>query len=86
LPEGTVTLATLLRDADYATAAIGKMHFNSNLTHGCRLRLDLPEHRQHLKIKGAKPLPAGVEVLPAWRPFKDPPASGSTACTFLTGP
>src|SRR5436309_10422553 len=30
LPEGSVTLTTLLREAGYATAAIGKMHFNSN--------------------------------------------------------
>src|SRR5262249_51385319 len=56
----------------YKTAAIGKMHFNSNLTHGFDLRLDLPEHRQWLKERGAKPLPREVEVLGPWRPFKEP--------------
>jgi choline-sulfatase len=62
----------MLSKSGYATAAIGKMHFNSNLKHGFDLRLDLPEYRRWLKEKGAKPLPAGVEVLPAWKPFKDP--------------
>ncbi len=71
LPESETTLAELLRAAGYATAAIGKMHLNSSLTHGCDLRLDLPEHRQYLKKKGQRPLPEGVEMLPVWRPFKD---------------
>ncbi len=44
LPQGEQTLATLLRAAGYDTAAIGKMHFNSNLTHGFDLRIDLPQH------------------------------------------
>ena len=34
LPESEITLAELLRDAGYDTAAIGKMHFNSELKHG----------------------------------------------------
>src|SRR5438874_4092836 len=72
LPASETTLAELLAPAGYATAAIGKMHFNSNLTHGCQLRLDLPEYRQWLKSKGAQPLPKDVETLPPWRPFKDP--------------
>lgn len=72
LPPESVTLATLLRDAGYHTAAIGKMHFNSNLTHGCQLRLDLPDYRQHLKQKRQKPVPKDVETLPPWKPFKDP--------------
>jgi hypothetical protein len=32
--------AELLKEGGYDTAAIGKMHFNSNLTHGFNLRLD----------------------------------------------
>ncbi len=72
LPPGTPTLATMLKAAGYDTAAIGKMHFNSNLKHGFDLRLDLPEHRKALAARGARPLPAGVAVQPAWRPFRDP--------------
>ncbi len=72
LPPNTPTLATMLQSAGYDTAAIGKMHFNSNLTHGFQLRLDSPEHRTALTARGAKPLPAGVAVQPVWRPFRDP--------------
>jgi choline-sulfatase len=72
LPPGTPTLATMLKAAGYDTAAIGKMHFNSNLTHGFDLRLDLPEHRKALAARGARPLPSGVAVQPPWRPFRDP--------------
>jgi choline-sulfatase len=72
LPDGTPTLARMLRAAGYDTAAIGKMHFNSSLTHGFDLRLDLPQHARWLKERGARPLPARVEVQPPWRPFHDP--------------
>ncbi len=72
LPATENTLAKMLKQGGYATAAIGKMHFNSNLKHGFDVRLDTPDHRRRLKEKGAKPLPPGVAVLPPWRPFKDP--------------
>jgi choline-sulfatase len=72
LPADEVTLATLLRDAGYDTAAFGKMHFNSSLTHGFRHRLDLPDYQQILRTRGPQSLPAGIDVLPPWRPFRDP--------------
>lgn len=72
LPDGEQTLGVLLKRAGYNTAAIGKMHFNSNLKHGFDVRLDLPEYRAALKARGAKPLPKGVDVLGQWKPFKDP--------------
>src|SRR5581483_9366908 len=53
-------------------AAIGKMHFNSNLTHGFALRVDNPDYNKHLRARGKQPLPAGVEVMPPWKPFVDP--------------
>jgi choline-sulfatase len=71
LPEKERTLADLLKPAGYDTASFGKMHFNSTLRHGFDLRLDLADHQAHLKEKGKKPLPEGVEVQPPWRPFKD---------------
>jgi choline-sulfatase len=72
LPDGEQTLARLLRAAGYDTAAIGKMHFNSDLTHGFDRRIDLPQHARHLKEHGRRPVPADVEVQPPWRPFRDP--------------
>src|SRR6516165_3885104 len=64
LPEGERTLAKLLKQAGYDTAAIGKMHFNSNLKHGFDLRIDRPEHARHLEQYGKRPLPEGMEVQP----------------------
>jgi choline-sulfatase len=72
LPASETTLAELLQKAGYDTAALGKMHFNSDLKHGFDLRLDLADHRKHLQEAGRRPLPEGVPVLPVWRPFRDP--------------
>ena len=72
LPEAETTLAEMLGSAGYDTAAIGKMHFNSQLKHGFDLRIDHREYRALLKARGWKPLPEGVEVLPPWKPFRDP--------------
>jgi choline-sulfatase len=72
LPEGERTLATMLRAAGYDTAAIGKMHFNSNLAHGFEYRIDVPQHARYLKGHPPKPLPKDVEIQPTWRPFRDP--------------
>ena len=72
LPEAETTLAEMLTPAGYHTAAIGKMHFNSQLRHGFELRLDRREHGQVLRQRGRRPLPEGVDVLPPWKPFRDP--------------
>jgi arylsulfatase A-like enzyme len=74
LPDGTLTLPKMLAGDThrYDTASIGKMHFNSNLKHGFDFRIDMPEYRKALQARGAKPLPQGVTVLPAWKPFQDP--------------
>ncbi len=72
LREETISLADLLKEYGYDTAAIGKMHFNSNLKHGFDLRLDHREHREYLKNHPPKPVPKNIDVLPPWRPFRDP--------------
>jgi choline-sulfatase len=72
LPEVELTLAEILHDHGYETGAIGKMHFNSSLRHGFEHRIDLEQHRQWLQKKGPAPLPPGIDVLPPWRPFRDP--------------
>jgi arylsulfatase A-like enzyme len=72
LPDGETTLAELLAQAGYRTAAVGKMHFNSPLKHGFDLRLDLADYQQALKARGRQPIPEGLKVQPPWRPFQDP--------------
>jgi choline-sulfatase len=72
LPVGDVTLAEVLKQAGYETAAFGKMHFNSRLKHGFEQRLDLGEFAAALAARGATKIPPDVEAQPPWRPFKDP--------------
>src|SRR4051794_22574382 len=72
LPQHEKTLADLLKTAGYRTAAIGKMHFNSDLKHGFDLRLDLEAPRRWLANRGPAEIPRDVAVLPPWKPFKDP--------------
>ena len=68
LPESAVTLGDWLADRGYATAAYGKMHFNSKLTHGFDDRIDTPEWEKWLK---AHP-PRGGDHRRPWHPFRDP--------------
>lgn len=72
LSEDTLTLADLLKADGYSTAAIGKMHFNSDLLHGFDMRLDSLELAAHRKRHPAIPVSPEIHTLPAWRPFKDP--------------
>lgn len=72
LPESETTLAEVLAGAGYSTAAIGKMHFNSQLKHGFETRLDMPEFQKWLAAKGKTPVPEGTDVQPPWKPFRDP--------------
>jgi choline-sulfatase len=72
LPDSEVTLAETYKLAGWDTAAIGKMHFNSDLAHGFDLRIDTPDYRRWLKEQTRAPLPPGTPVQPPWKPFKDP--------------
>ncbi|HVU87360.1 MAG TPA: sulfatase [Pirellulales bacterium] len=72
LSENETTLAEILRDAGYRTTSIGKMHFNSALKHGFDTRIDMPEYQRWIATRKREPLPEGVAVLPAWKPFQDP--------------
>jgi len=72
------TLAHRLREAGYRTGAFGKMHFNTNKRYGFDVHkttrefiLKIDRERQH------RQLPQGVEILPPWKPFRDP------ACIWL---
>lgn len=72
LPESERTLAHVLKRAGYDTAAIGKMHFNSQHNYGFDLRQDLGGYDSMLAKRGKRPIPANVAVQPPWKPFKDP--------------
>ncbi len=72
LPDAEVTMAETLREAGFATAAIGKMHFNSELTHGFDVRTDLREYDAWLARQARQPVDPAIPVQPPWRPFKDP--------------
>jgi choline-sulfatase len=72
LAESETTLAEMLNEASYRTTAIGKMHFNSPLKHGFDHLIDLPDHKRMIVTRQPEPLPAGIDVLPEWRPFRDP--------------
>jgi choline-sulfatase len=68
LPDEVTTIGEWLAARDYATGAIGKMHFNSNKTHGFTTRIDTPDYNKYLR---ANP-PIGGDHTTPWRPFKDP--------------
>lgn len=72
LADEPVTLADLLKPLGYSTAAFGKMHFNSNRTHGFDRLYDHPQINQELANAPPLPLPEGLHVKPKWQPFKDP--------------
>ena len=72
LPESETTLAEMLRDVGYRTSAIGKMHFNSRLSHGFKTLVDLPDYQRALAARQREPFADDIEVLGAWKPFRDP--------------
>lgn len=92
LPESAITLADWFAEFGYTTGAVGKMHFNSSLTHGFAVRTDLPDWQRWLRDH---PLEGGSQRR-VWRPFRDPAAvwlnaanrdeglpDAATAATFL---
>src|SRR5271165_2531463 len=68
LSDEVLTLGEWLRDLDYATLAIGKMHFNGPSTHGFNVRIDTPEWERSLR----EHRPRGGDHRRPWRPIKDP--------------
>jgi arylsulfatase A-like enzyme len=68
LPEDVLTAGEWLRDLDYHTVAIGKMHFNGPSRHGFAARVDTPDWERELR---AHP-PQGGDHRRRWRPLVDP--------------
>jgi choline-sulfatase len=72
LAEEQVTIAEHLKEFGFQTAAIGKMHFNSQLKHGFDHRIDAENYDAHLAKKPARKPPPGQRYKPIWRPFQVP--------------
>lgn len=72
LPESEVTLAETLHAAGYATAGIGKMHFNSPRKHGFELRIDREDYLPWLARQNPGVPSESQRVQGKWRPFIDP--------------
>lgn len=72
LAEEQVTIADHLRGRGFKTAAIGKMHFNSDLQHGFDYRIDASDHDAYLAGKPARKPPPDQPFKPVWRPFRVP--------------
>ena len=76
-----LTLGEWLHDLDYATAAIGKMHFNGPSAHGFDRRIDTPDWErsllEHPPVRGATGRP--------WRPMVDPAREWLNAAARLDG-
>lgn len=68
LSDQVLTLGEWLRDLDYTTVAIGKMHFNGTSAHGFNLRIDTPDWERSLR---EHPVHGGAGRRP-WRPMLDP--------------
>ncbi len=70
LSDSAITLGDWLGDLGYATAAYGKMHFNSRQAHGFADRVDTPDWERSLKAGGG---PEAVnDRRKPWRPMRDP--------------
>ncbi|MEZ4829968.1 MAG: sulfatase [Bacteroidia bacterium] len=72
LPDSQLTVAEHLKLQGYKTAAIGKMHFNNNLSHGFDTLIDRKAYQQYLEKNPPEKIPDSIAVRPPWRPFNDP--------------
>ena len=72
LSEDEVTIAEHLKGFGFKTAAVGKMHFNSGLTHGFDYRIDGKDHDAYLAEHPARKPPPEIPYKPVWRPFRVP--------------
>jgi arylsulfatase A-like enzyme len=81
LSDDVLTMGEWLRDLDYRTAAIGKMHFNGPSAHGFTERIDTADWASELR---AHP-PRGGDHRRPWRPFQDPAAVWLNAARHSSG-
>ncbi len=70
------TIAEYLKNYGYATAIIGKTHFNNFTanppTHGFDLMVDSKAYHEYLAEHPPTPIPDSIKTQPKWRPFRDP--------------
>ncbi len=68
LSDQALTLGEWLHELDFATVAIGKMHFNGPSGHGFEVRIDTPDWERSLREHP----PRGGDGRRPWRPILDP--------------
>ncbi|GAB4402607.1 MAG: sulfatase [Bacteroidia bacterium] len=71
-PDSQHTIADHLGAQGFASALIGKHHFNNQGLHGFDTVISQPAYQQYLQAQAVAPLPDSIAVRPPWRPFKDP--------------
>ena len=81
LSDQVLTLGEWLRDLDYTTAAIGKMHFNGASAHGFDLRVDTADWESALQ----EHRPRGGDQRRRWRPILDPAREWLNADALTVG-
>jgi arylsulfatase A-like enzyme len=72
-----ITLAEHLRKHGFSTAIIGKTHFNNYRDsiipdHGFSVMVGHDEYNKWRNENPGKPIPDSIDVLPEWKPFRDP--------------
>ena len=72
LADDQITIAEHLKQTGFKTAAVGKMHFNSDKTHGFDFRIDGKDHDEYLKQHPARRPPPDQPYKPVWAPFRVP--------------
>lgn len=71
-PENQETVADHLKNFGFASAIIGKNHFNNNLNHGFDLKIERSDFYKFLENNPPRPVPDSIQVRPPWKPFRDP--------------
>ena len=77
-PEENITIAEHLKGVGFSTGIIGKDHFNNNLNHGFDMKLGRRDWMEIAKTQ----VPDSIDVLPTWKPFRDPAAIWLNSMTY----
>lgn len=72
LPKSAITLGDVLTESGYETIWFGKTHFNSQLKHGFNQLVGREDWSKWLISQGVTVDETSPDVLPVWKPFKDP--------------
>ena len=71
LADSQLTVAEHLQTIGFKTAAIGKMHFNSNLSHGFDTLIGRKDFFDYVEKNQVPKVNDSILVRPQWKPFRD---------------